>query len=58
MITRYEITAQHATTGVTFLVGYSPRVSGLGLLACMLKFGDPITRRLSTGVPQRAAVAD
>ena len=51
MITRYEITAQHATTGVTFLVGYWPRVSRLSLLAIMLKFGDLIIRRLITGVP-------
>jgi hypothetical protein len=56
MTPRYEITAQHATTGSTFLVGYSPRVSRLSLLAAMLRFGNAIFRRLDMGVPYHIAL--
>jgi hypothetical protein len=49
MTTRYEITARHAKTGLTFLIGYSPRVSRRGLIDAMQKFGDEIVRLLDIG---------
>jgi hypothetical protein len=44
-ITRYEIVATH-TDGRQWLIGYSPRVSRIGLLRAMQRVGPQMIERL------------
>lgn len=47
-MTRYEITAE-AEGRPTFLIGYTPRLSRLGLLDAMRKHGGAVIAKLGIG---------
>ena len=47
MITRYEITA--CKDDVTYLIGYTPRISRMGLLTVMQSHGPAIIEKLGIG---------
>lgn len=48
MITRYEIAARHPD-GRAYLIGYSPRVSRIGLLNAIRKHGEQVIAKLEIG---------